>query len=76
MRTYFRQSKISRRVVLSCFEVQKKKGKIMIKTKVSGESKVYFFIELTNYYKQVNSGHVSLPSHIEAINTIRNFLYD
>lgn len=55
---------------------KKEKGEIMIKTKVSGESKVYFFIELTNYYKQVNNGHVSLPSHIEAINTIRNFLYD
>lgn len=48
----------------------------MINTQISKESKVYFFIELTNYYKQVNVGHVSLPSHIEAINTIRTVLHD
>lgn len=64
--------------MLSYFEVRfLQKGRyIMVKMNLSRESKVYFFIELTNYYKHVNSGHVSLPSHIEAINLIRNFIYD
>lgn len=45
----------------------------MLKERTRQESKVFLWIELTDYYKTANKGRVALPSHIEALNAVRNF---